>query len=198
VSSRSDRDGLLRGFLTQVIVPCWSLAGAVDWIFHRRTKIEEHAGTHESLTHVLMANEGAIGILAAILFETDLAVVGLTFAAAALHEATVFWDVSYASERRDVSQLEQHTHAFMEVLPFVVALYATYLYVDKERTAKSGEAPSDRGWFRLNAEPLSAPSATGLIASMVLGVVPYVEEFVRCWRVHPTLAPLPVSGDRRP
>lgn len=166
---------LIRG-----LFPAWLVAGALDWYWHRQTKIEYTAGAHESLTHLLMGIEAGAGLAIALLFESTSTAVAAGFASAIVHEATTIWDVGYAAPRRPVPPREQHTHSFLEVLPFVTA----GLIAIRPRPKKCGLR------LRKNAPP-AATIATLSVSALVFGLVPYFEEFVRCLRVKPTLAPLP-------
>jgi hypothetical protein len=52
-----------RRYLLYFVLPAWIGAGLVDWQRHRQTKIEETAGSHESLIHALMMAELGLPIL---------------------------------------------------------------------------------------------------------------------------------------
>jgi hypothetical protein len=76
----------------------------------------------------------------------------------------------------------------MEALPFAAVLVAAALDANKQHAVA-------RFAFRLKKPPLPAlPFAVTVAASGLVGVLPHVEEFVRCWRTAPTLAPLPVDA----
>ena len=186
-----DPDAVTRAFLTYVLIPAWLVPGVLDWAFHRKTKIECNAGAHESLTHILMALEAGAGIAMGVFLEVDAGVIAGMFGSALVHEATVIWDVTYAQPRRTVSQAEQHTHSFLEVLPFVAAAFAAFVHPEQARALAGAGTARPRFAFRVNRAPLPLATVVAVAASALFGVAPYVEEMVRCLRVDPTVAPEP-------
>jgi hypothetical protein len=190
-----DPDAATRAFLTYVLIPAWLAAGVLDWVWHRKTKIESTAGAHESLTHVLMALEAGAGVTLGLFFEIDAGVIAAMTGSALVHEATVMWDVGYALSRRTIPQAEQHTHSFLEVLPFVAAAFPAFAN-HRQTRALLGIGPArPRFAFRLNRTPLPFATFVAVGASALLGVAPHVEELVRCLRARPTLAPQPPPDD---
>ncbi len=187
-------DIALRRALLYGLLPFWVLPGLLDWALHRRAKIERNAGTHESLTHVLMTNIIGVPITAALLCDINALVLTLMIGGAFAHEAVVVWDVGYANGRREVSPLEQHTHSFLEVLPFAAATLAICLK-PTQFAAIFGRGDEPARWsFAPKDPPLSTRyvvTILGCVGSLV--VLPYVEEFVRCYRTDRTLAPHPRS-----
>src|ERR1700738_2747118 len=153
-----DADAATRAFLTYVLIPAWLVPGALDWTFHRKTKIECNAGAHESLMHVLMALEAGAGIAMGLFLEIDGGVIAGMFGSALVHEATAVWDVAYTAPRRTISQAEQHTHGFLEVLPFVAAAFAAFVQPQQTRALAGVGRGTPRFALRLNRTPL--PPAT--------------------------------------
>ena len=198
--ARRDRDAarMTRAFLTYVLIPSWLVPGMLDWAFHRKTKIECNAGAHESLTHVLMALEAGAGIAAGLFLEIDAGVIAAMLSCALVHEATVIWDVGYTKSRRPISQAEQHTHSFLEVLPFVGAAFAAFMHAEQTRALVGMGPARPRFAFRPNRAPLPRATVVALAASALFGVTPYVEEMVRCLRVKPTVAPQPPPEEPPP
>jgi hypothetical protein len=96
----------------------WVLAGSLDYICHRRTKIETTSGPTESIIHTLMMTEAGIPMLLGLYLEVNAGVILLMIAAFFAHAGTAIWDVAYVVERRKVTPNEQHVHSFLEVLPF--------------------------------------------------------------------------------
>jgi hypothetical protein len=197
-TKRDDADDVTRRFILSIVLPAWSFAGLMDWYWHRLTKIERTAGAHESLTHLLMAAEGGVGALAPLVFEVDSGVVALTWAAAIVHEATVVWDVGYAKSRRRITQYEQHTHSFMEVLPFVNAAFVTLMHPEAALGVVGLGRPRRRLTLRLRRVTGGAKALAVITACGMVGVLPHIEEFVRCWRARPTLAPQPTHREDEP
>jgi hypothetical protein len=192
-----ETDALARSFMTYVLLPAWVVPGVLDWYWHRQLGIERTAGAHESLTHVLMAAEAGAGMVMGLFLEIDAGVVAAMLGTALLHEATTIWDVAYAAPRRPVPPHEQHTHSFLEALPFVTVAFAAVANPE-QALALFGLGKARPRWrFRLRrpARPLGRTLAI-LGVCGALGMLPYVEEMVRCLRVKPTLEPLPVPEDR--
>jgi hypothetical protein len=193
-----DPDLATRDFLSCVLIPAWIAAGLLDWTWHRTTKIERNAGAHESLTHFLMAAEAGLGISAGLFLEIDAGVIATMTVCALLHEATVVWDVAYAARRRVVAQHEDHTHSFLETLPFATAAFAAFAN-PAQALALAGAGPErPRFGFRPSRTPLRTRTFVAFAAGVLFGVMPYAEELVRCLRVKPTLAPQPVPADTEP
>ncbi|HEY0403799.1 MAG TPA: hypothetical protein VGD09_17410 [Blastococcus sp.] len=190
----ADPNAATRAFLTYVLIPAWLAAGLLDWQWHRVTKIERSAGAHESLTHVLMSLEAGAGIAAAMLFEIDAGVIAAMLTSALVHEATVVWDIAYTKHWRPIPQAEDHTHSFLEVLPFVAFAFAAFARPAQARAMIGLGDERPRWRLRPNLRALPFASVLAVAAGGVLGVGPHVEELVRCLRVRPTLAPQPPPG----
>ncbi|MDB5072472.1 MAG: diguanylate cyclase [Candidatus Eremiobacteraeota bacterium] len=192
---RRDADELTRAFLTYVLIPAWLVPGMLDWMWHRKTKIERTAGAHESVTHILMALEAGAGITMGLFLEIDAGVIAAMFASALVHEATAVWDVGYTLPRRTISQAEQHIHSFLEVLPFVGAAFAAFVHPEQTRALLGAGPARPRFAFRLKRTRPPLATVVAVAASGLFGVAPYVEELVRCLRVEPTVAPQPLPPD---
>ena len=190
----------MRRYLFYFVVPLWFVPGLADWYWHRRTHIERTSGTHESLSHLLMMSVVGVPITAAMLCEVNALVIALAIGSFVVHEGLTYWDVSYAKDRREVPAIEQHTHSFLEMLPFVHAS-AMVCLSPRQFAAMLGRGDEPARW---RFAPKSPALGLGYVAS-VLGAVgafvalPYAEEFARCWRVDGTLAPhAPVDPHDRP
>lgn len=197
-AERASRDGdeptdeelALRRYMLYFLLPLWFVPGLADWWWHRRTHIERTSGTHESLTHSLMM--GAIGtpMLCGLLFDINALVLVIMMGGYVVHEGISYWDVSYANGRREIPALEQHTHSFLEMLPFMGASFAICLK-PRQFAAVFGRGDEPARWRLEPKRPaLGAPYVGTVLAAVTLFVlVPYVEEFVRCYRVDRTLRP---------
>src|SRR5947208_2924975 len=53
-------------YLLYGVVPAWFVPGVLDWLQHRRTRIERTAGVRESLIHLLMMTEIGVPITLAL------------------------------------------------------------------------------------------------------------------------------------
>jgi hypothetical protein len=185
-----------RRYLLYFVLPAWIGAGLVDWQRHRQTKIEETAGSHESLIHALMMAELGLPILMGLFLEINALVLAVVVAAFVVHEATAYWDVAYAEGRRAVTPTEQHVHSFLEVLPFMVTSMLLCLHWDQARALVGrGPEPARFALQRKPRELLSRRYVAGNLAA-VGGFVglPYAEEFWRCYRADRTLAAHPAAA----
>ena len=68
---RQAADDATRRYITYAMLPCWGLAGALDWLWHRQTKIETTSGTEESIMHLLMMAEAGTPILMGLFMEVN-------------------------------------------------------------------------------------------------------------------------------
>jgi hypothetical protein len=179
--------GLLRHYLFFAIFPLWILAGLTDYFLHKRTRIEENAGTRESLLHIAQLGEIGIPLILALLLEINALMFLLMLFGLVLHEITALWDVSYASSRRYVSPLEQHVHSFMEVLPVTALLFVSVLYWSQFAALFGFGPESPRFELRPKANPIpTAYVVTLLISATGFVVFPYAEELWRCIRAAPS------------
>lgn len=178
--------------LMYVVLPIWAIAGFGDYLCHRRAKIEETSGTHESLTHVLMTAALGVPSALALLCEINALTIATSAVAAILHEAVVVWDVAYASGRRQVTNTELHVHSFLEVLPLASLLLLATARPEHAAALLGGSEPPGAFSLRPKREPLARWSlvATFLAMGAFVGL-PYIEEFVRCYRHDGTLRPHP-------
>ena len=192
-----------RRALLYFVVPVWLGAGLADWSRHRKTRIEATAGTHESAIHALMMTEAGLPALMGLFLEVNAGVLLAAYGAFVAHGLTAIWDVAYAEARRRVTPTEQHIHSFLEVVPLMAVGFLTVLHWDQAR-ALVGVGPA-RPKFALQRKrrPLSRGYVGGLLAALgAFVVLPYGEEFWRCYRVDRTLAarpepPLPLTDTLR-
>jgi Sodium:solute symporter family len=181
-----------RRWLMFVVVPLWLGAGLLDWFQHRKTHIEHTSGARESAIHALMLSEAGLPALLGLFLEVNAGVLLTSLAGLIAHEATAFWDVAYAETRRRVTPNEQHIHSLLEVVPLMALSFLTVLHWEQAQTLVGfGPAMLD---FRLRPKvhPLKPGYVWGLLlAILTVGAIPYAEEFWRCYRADPTLAPQP-------
>lgn len=174
--SHSGLKARARAFFLFIVLPAWLGPGLLDWYFHRRSHIERpgNGGLPESLIHCTMFAEGGVPLLLGASFEMNPLLVTLMTGAAVAHEATAMADVRLALKSgREVSQWEQHTHSFLEVMPFWIAPLMALLH-----------EPMTKAWgLKRRASALSKRDVTIIAAAVaILGALPYAEEFVRCAR----------------
>ena len=186
----NETDVALRRVLLYGMLPFWIVPGLADWYWHKRSHIETTAGTHESLTHALMMSSIGIPLMMALLCEIDALVLTTMIAGTLVHEVITYWDVDYAKSRREVATIEQHTHSFLEMLPFASTLMACCLKAPQAASIFGRGSQTPDWTLKRKRPPLTARYVAGLLACVTAGIViPYAEEFVRCWRVDGTLAP---------
>ena len=165
-----------RSFFLFVVLPAWLGPGLLDWWCHRRTHIEEPAngGTTESLVHSAMFAEAGLPLLLAAAFEMNPFLITLMTGAAASHEVTAMLDVRLAlKSRRHVSQREQHIHSFLEVMPFWIVPLMVLL-----------NEPVTNQWSLTRRRSVLSKRDLAVVAGgvTIAGVLPYVEELIRCLR----------------
>jgi hypothetical protein len=185
LEARRIADQSAQRYMMYIIMPAWGLVGALDWLWHRQTKIETTSGPKESMMHLLMMAEAGLPVLAGLYLETNAGLLTLMCAGVLLHQATVIWDVSYTVSRRKIPAREQHTHTFMETLPFDIFAVFACLHPEQFRSMLGmGDEKPD---FALHLKKPGLPirQIAAIFGTMTLFVaLPHVEEFLRCWRAH--------------
>jgi hypothetical protein len=185
-------DEVTRRYLLYFLMPLWIVTGLLDWYNHRRTKIEQTAGTHESLTHILAMSEVGLPIMMGLFLDVNAQVLLMMIAGFLAHEGTTYWDVAYAQGRREVTPAEQHVHSYLEGIPFMVTSIMICLNWDQFLALFGRGKERPRFELRRTRRPLARGTVRGILAALGLGVaLPYAEEFWRCYRHDRTLEPHP-------
>ncbi|QTE02089.1 diguanylate cyclase [Streptomyces cyanogenus] len=172
-------------FLLYGLLPGWFVPGLADWAMHRRTRIEDTAGTRESLIHALMMAEVGAPIALTLRYEVNPLLLSVQLGAAAVHEATALWDVRTAVRSdREVKPIEQHIHSFLESLPFGGLASLMCLHADQVRSLLRGGRGDPDAWRLV---PRRRPLSPGYLAAIGVAIgacvlLPYGEELVRCRR----------------
>ncbi|WP_328409099.1 diguanylate cyclase [Streptomyces violaceus] len=172
-------------YLLYGLLPSWFVPGVADWVMHRRTRIEETAGTKESLIHSLMMAEVGIPIALTLRYEVNPLLLSVQLGGAAVHEATALWDVRTAvKSEREVKPIEQHIHSFLESLPFGALAALMCLHADQVKSLlRGGEGDPDAWRLVPRRRPLSRGYLAGIAAAIGTCVLlPYGEELLRCVR----------------
>lgn len=174
---------LLQDLLLYVLMPVWLLAGFADYCCHRVWHIENSAGIKESRLHLLLLAELGVGLLSALLFEINAAVLALLVAACVSHELTFWWDLAYAASRRRIPIPEQWVHGLQQAIPWV-GLAALMALHPAQALALLGLGGAEPDWdFRLKAAPLPLPYLVGFAAAaLLLVLLPFLAEYRRCRR----------------
>jgi hypothetical protein len=165
------------------LLPIWVLAGLADYLWHRRTHIETTSGTEESITHSLMITEMAPAVLAALFLEINAGVLALIIASYLAHEATVAWDIYFTASRRPIPPGEQHTHSYLQGVPFCLASFVVFTHWN-QLLSLFGKG-SQRPRFNINLKRPALPPEylfPILLGSGLLAAGPHAEELWRCWK----------------
>jgi hypothetical protein len=168
-----DMRALLLALIVGVLYPIWLIAGGLDYLCHRRTRIELTSGSKESWMHVAQFGCIVIVMTLAVLLETSAAVWVLMLCFVLLHSVFVYADVSYTNGLREISALEQQVHGYMEVMPIVAVCLVGIMDWSQIR-ASSGfalrtDGPGTIGWSLL-------------VSLLMLGGVPILAELLRALR----------------
>lgn len=173
-------EDITRAMLMYFILPLWLLAGLADWLCHRATNIATTSGPKESVIHLLLFGEMAVPVLAALFLEINAGVIAIMIIAFFLHEATSIWDVSYASQFREVRPIEQHVHSFLEMLPLMGLLMIIALHWPQFLALFGLGAEPVRFDIALKPEPLPVSYIVGILSAvLLLEFLPYIEELIR-------------------
>lgn len=165
---------MLEPLLVWGLYPVWLLAGAGDYLCHRRTDIEHTSGSAESWFHLLQFMCLLVAFSVAVLLEPSAWVFGVMIVMVLTHSMLAFLDVSYTDSRRYISPVEQHIHGYLDVLPLMATTLFGVLHWD--RISGSLSAPV------LSLVPLHAGRVWLLASFAVLAGVPILEELVRTHR----------------
>lgn len=141
--SRSSGDVSMRRLTAYFVAPVWMAAAFLDYLWHRRTKIETTSGLNESLMHTLMMIEAGPAVLAPLFLEVNAGVLAARIGFSVLHELTVWWDLAFTTPRRLIPAGEQVIHTFLEAPPFLVsaAAIATHWRQFLALLGRGSEAP---------------------------------------------------------
>jgi hypothetical protein len=178
---QSPGDAALNRLTTYFIVPVWISAGFLDYIWHRRTRIETTSGIEESLMHSLMMLEAGPAVLAPLFLEINAGVLGGMVALGVAHELTVLWDVYFTSPRRPISAGEQVTHTFLEAPPFLVAAAAIATHWEQFQALFHRGKETARYDIRLRDPLVPLPTLLLVACAVTLfGALPHFDELRRC------------------
>jgi hypothetical protein len=168
------RDGLT-ALLVWGLYPAWLLAGAGDYLCHRRTEIERTSGVTESWLHVMQFGCLAVAFAGAVLLQISAAVFALLVALVIAHSFLSYIDVRYTDGRRRISPIEQSIHGFMDVLPLVAVALLAVLHWQAIRAGSTA--------FALQAG-LDMQRVLLWSSFAVLAGLPVLEELLRGLRHH--------------
>lgn len=170
--------------LMYFIMPLWLLAGIADWFCHRHSQIAHTSGLKESAIHVLMFAEVGIPLLMVLFLEVNALVILIGTILFFVHEFTALWDVSYASQTRNVSPIEQHVHSFLEMIPLMALLLVVVTYWSQFLSLLG--LGKTQAVFAIELKSPALPTSytvTILVAVGLVAILPYAEEFFRCYQM---------------
>ena len=173
-----------RRYLLGVIMPLWIASGAIDYVLHRRSRIEHTSGAYESRLHALGITLSAVPSLTGLLCELDAGALLVIFCGYLTHAGMTIWDVAYADGRREIVPTEQHVHAMLELLPFTALSLAVCAHPQQTLALFGRGNEPARFALRWKSEPLDRRAVAAILAAFgLLVAVPYGEELARCLRV---------------
>lgn len=181
--SETDVENTTLRYVLFVMLPMWIVPGVLDWYWHRDTDIEYTSGLEESLIHSLMMTQVGLPIFAGLLFEVNPLLLSLMLAALATHSVTAIWDVAYAVHHREVKTREQHTHSFLEILPFMAVSFMVCLHAPATHRLLTGKTQEGDWSLKWKQPRLPVGYLAAMAGVITVGVVlPYANELWRCWR----------------
>lgn len=180
----TDVETATRRFLLYFMLPAWLIPGVVDWVWHKKTNIEHTSGAGESLIHCLMMSEVGVPVVMGLVMEINPLTLSLMLGHTLVHEATAFWDVAYATNhQRQVLPREQHTHSFLEVLPFMAVSSIICLHWDQFLAIWGVGGRRGKWRLRLKKERLPGGYLKGILGAIAATLaLPYANELWRCIR----------------
>ncbi|RZJ12772.1 MAG: hypothetical protein EOP39_02675 [Rubrivivax sp.] len=179
----NDSSAVVQGLLAFVWMPLLIAAGVLDWLLHRRLRIEHSAGLPESLLHLVMLGLTGTAILAGLWLRPT---AGQFVAVAVLllgHEAAYAVDLRVALAKRQIPPLEQWVHGFQHLLPWA-GLCGLLALGPGQALALVGVGAEAPDWGLRLKEPMPPwpYTAAVLAAAAVFNVLPFLEETRRCAR----------------
>jgi hypothetical protein len=182
--SRHAADDAARRYLMYLIMPVWAVTGFLDWLWHKQTKIETTSGTKESLLHLIMMAEVGAPILTGLFLEMNAGSLALMAAGWLMHEATVALDVTYTQSRRKILAREQHTHSYMQSIPFEIVALMACLYPEQFLSLFGGSPEKPDFKLRFRKPPIPMTNFALIVGGMgLVATAPHIEELWRCVRV---------------
>ncbi|MCJ7555321.1 MAG: diguanylate cyclase [Gammaproteobacteria bacterium] len=178
-------DDLLIRLILFGLLPLWGITGFIDWCCHRTTRIETTSGLKESLIHSAMGIQLGIPIVLCIVFYVNVTILLICMAAWLLHEFIAHWDVHYSAPKRHISIWEVHVHNYMATIPLYLLMLIVVVNWEMFVNSITFNWAGNMG-FHLIENPHGSPiylKAYLTFMAITCGL-PYIEENIRCLRVH--------------
>ena len=178
-----DEATLVLNVILYVLLPLLGIAGMLDWWCHRNTEIEKTSGLKEAYIHCLMGVQICIPLVLSLLFEVNVLIMLLCFAALIAHEVVAHYDVHFATGKREISIWEVHAHNYLATLPFFLILL---IIVRKWEVFLDMATLNWDGGFGIEwrKEPLGSSGNYATFYMVLMGifvVFPYMQEWWRCY-----------------
>jgi hypothetical protein len=166
--------------LMYFVLPLWLAAGLSDWLCHRATRIEVTSGPTESVFHLLGLAEMGVPVVLALFFEINALVIAVMIGAFLVHELTVWLDLRYTENKREIMPIEQIIHSFVEMLPLMGLGFIVLLHWGQFLALFGlGNEKADFT-VALKQQPLPLSyTVTVIAAAIVFNVIPFTEELIR-------------------
>jgi len=103
----------------------WLIAGCLDFVCHRRTRLPQTSGLRESALHLAQLALLGIAMTSGLALTIGPAVFAALVALVAAHALLGYLDTRQAYGRRDIRPFEQHLHSVLDLAP-VAALWWTF------------------------------------------------------------------------
>ena len=176
---------LLKNLILFGLLPLWGISGLIDWGCHRATKIEYTSGLRESLVHSLMGIQLGIPIILALYFYVNVTVLLICIAAWLMHEVVAHYDVHYSAPKRHISIWEVHVHNYMATIPLFLMMLIIVINWDMFMNLITLNWAGNMQLRRIE-NPHGGESYAAIYFAFMFAtcVLPYIEENIRCLRVH--------------
>lgn len=169
-----------RLILMYFVLPLWLLMGMADWFCHRATRIEQTSGPRESVFHLLGLAELGTAVLCAMFLEINALVISIMLAAFLVHILTVWLDVRFTSDKREILPVEQTVHTYLEALPLLGLGIIVLIHFEQFQALFGFGGATPDFSLRAKSEPLPFGYVVAALAgSIALNVLPFVEELIR-------------------
>jgi hypothetical protein len=171
--------------LMYFVLPLWLAAGLADWLCHRATRIEATSGPTESVFHLLGLAEMGTAVVLALFFEINALLIAVMIGAFVVHELTVWFDLRYTQDKREILPIEQIVHSFMEMLPLMGLAFIVLLHWGQFLALFGLGSETADFSLVLKQQPLPLSySLTAVAAAILFNVIPFTEELIRGLRAH--------------
>lgn len=152
----------------------WLLAGAGDFLCHRRTDLPHTSGVGESKMHLLQLGVIGSGLVLWLALAPSLSLLVIELLLVGAHAIFGYLDTRQAFGRRVISPVEQHVHSILDMAPII----AFGLLLGSEWSTAWR-----LGWTLALRQPPFAPAIWILMLApaLLLCVLPALLEFRAAW-----------------